>query len=317
MSPALAAIPKPRAQGSIGVAIVGFGTAGHQHLSALSQVDLLEAVAFVEEGAPGEAELPRASLEQVLASPAIGLVAVCVPPGSRPLVMREVIHAGKSMVVEKPAFGRLADLDATDRAAAEAGSVVGVMHQHRFALPGAVERLRWSGRARASLVVSRPRRDEWFTGWRADPSQSLGGITAHLGVHYLDLACQLLGEPVAVEVMCRRDRAPGVDSRMELTVQFEAGAVLRAVVTGDSDHRCERLLVADQGQKVDVLDGQVRLRVGARSSRWPARSAAALRAEVYREVASACGGATGPLMCGLARTRGVTAILERLYGDRA
>ncbi|MFC7472564.1 Gfo/Idh/MocA family oxidoreductase [Actinomadura keratinilytica] len=51
-------------------------------------------------------------------------------------------------------------------------------------------------------------------GWRGDPAASFGGIAAHLGVHYLDLACQLLGRPATVALAPVRERAPGIDSRV-------------------------------------------------------------------------------------------------------
>ncbi|MFF8568507.1 Gfo/Idh/MocA family protein [Streptomyces albidoflavus] len=300
---------------SLGVGIVGHGSAGRQHVAALRGVDGARVVAVLEEDpAAGTGGLPRAaSWPALLADPEVGLVALCVPPGGRARLAVEALEAGKAVLLEKPPTTSAEEHAEVLAAARAAGRPVGVMLQHRLRLPEPALATDWTGpEVTAVLEVSRYRPPDHYrrAGWRGDPTASFGGIAAHLGVHYLDLACQLLGRPATVALAPVRERAPGIDSRVAGTVVFESGATLAFAVTAESPARTERLHLLGPGGALLVADGQVTTTTaeGVATS-WPAAPTAALRGEVYREMVHAVATGLPPRRCHLEGARGVTDIL--------
>lgn len=308
---------------SLGVGIVGHGSAGRQHLAALRDVSGARAVAVLEDDpAAGTGGLPRAdSWPALLADPDVGLVALCVPPGGRARLAIEALEAGKAVLLEKPPTTSAEEHAAVLAAARSAGRPVGVMLQHRLRLPEPALATDWTGpEVTAVLEVSRYRAPEHYlrAGWRSDPAASFGGIAAHLGVHYLDLACQLLGTPAAVDLAPVRRRAPGIDSRVAGTVSFEGGATLSFAVTAESPARTERLHLLGPGGALLVADGRVTT-TGADGvgTTWPAAPTPALRSEVYREMVHAVATGLPPRRCHLQGALGVTDILARVGRETA
>jgi predicted dehydrogenase len=104
------------------------------------------------------------------------------------------------------------------RRVAEAGAVVSVVSQHRFApdVPRLHALLRRGG-ARGELRVRRNRSAAYLARAAADPSGATG-VAFTIGVHWVDLLVAALGSPAAVE------RGAG---RSEQGVQLAVRAVLR------------------------------------------------------------------------------------------
>lgn len=313
----------PAGSGQAGIAVVGFGNAGRQHVAAimavggtrLAGVVEIDPVAAARASASG---LPVRPLREVLDDGAVDLLALCVPPGDRPPITADALAAGKHLLVEKLPARCAAELGELMLAARRAGCLAGVMFQHRFALPeplraGAQERF---ANAAASLLVSRPRsRTHYRAGdWRSRPETAVGGVTAHLGVHYLDLACQLLGEPVTVRPLARMDAAPGIDVQMCGHVSFRGGAQLAVTVTSRAAVRHEQLTVLGERDWVEVRAGAATGELDGKPLATPARPAAELRAAVYRELAGAVRGGPAPDLTALSRSVGVATVLDGLLG---
>jgi predicted dehydrogenase len=301
-----------------GVAIVGLGAAGRQHVRALHGTAAGEVRAVCDTD-PARVraladELPKAlplDWAGVLAAPDVDVVALCTPPGTHLSLARDALAAGKAVLVEKPPVRTEAELDALLAAASDAGRPVGVMLQHRFRLPAAALARPWSARAVGVVEVVRHRPAAHYAreAWRLDPDAAGGGLFAHLGVHYADLACQLLGEPVAVSGVIDCDLAPGVDTRLALVVRFAGGATATITGTTAVDARGERLAVYDDGRSVTVYDGEVRDGDGAVTAAVPTP---ALRSAVYEEFCRAATGGPPSDRTALHRSRGVVRLLEHV-----
>ena len=315
MSTSSSAPDRPGAGTAIGVALVGFGSAGRQHAQALSGSRFARLRAILD--ANPEVEVPDgvaryASWPDLLADPDVQVVSLCTPPGGRADLAHQALESGKAVLLEKPPVTNLAELDALVELAEARRLPVGVMLQHRMRLPQDVLDWSWSPSTTATLQVARFRPTAHFRreGWRQDPANALGGITAHLGVHYLDLACQLLGEPDEITFRGIREVSPGIDIRTASVVRFTSGATLAFTVTGESTVRSERLDVLGIDQRVTIEDGRVATDSGRGLADHSAAPTADLRGEVYREMAEAVRHGRQPARCHLAGARGVTRILE-------
>jgi predicted dehydrogenase len=81
-----------------------------------------------------------ASLEEALQDPQVDLVAIATPPATHAPMARQVIAAGKHLLVEKPLAEN--SLDAADVTAAAARAGVMLFTDHTFLYTGAVEAMR-------------------------------------------------------------------------------------------------------------------------------------------------------------------------------
>ncbi|OKK12194.1 hypothetical protein AMK16_32045 [Streptomyces sp. CB00455] len=302
--------------------IVGFGVAGRQHASALDGLAEARTVSVLEQDPTSDTgALRRAgSWRELLADPAVGLVALCVPPGGRAMLTVEALEAGKAVLIEKPPAVSDAEIERVTQAAVRAGKPVGVMLQHRMRLPEAALSTNWASPATtAVLEVSRFRPPAHYrrADWRSDPASALGGIAAHLGVHYLDLACQLLGRPETVRLADSRELAPGIDTRVTGLVEFRTGATLAFTVTAESAVRTERLQVLGPDRGLCIADGTVSTQIGDTEQTWPTVTTPELRRAVYREMAEAVASGRPPRRCHLEGARGVTEILSAVALQRA
>lgn len=308
--------------GGIGIAVIGFGNAGRQHVTAVQALPGVRLAAVVETDSAAarrarEAGLPVRPRQEVLADPAVGVVAVCLPPGHRPAVLADAVAAGKHLILEKLPARSPPELRGILDAVARAGLFSTVMFQHRFALP---EQLRGKTPERfadavGTLLISRPRSDAHYReGWRAEPETAVGGVSVHLGAHYLDLACQLLGEPVDVTPLSRTDAAAGIDTELCGHITFRSGARLTVTMTCRASARFEQLTVLGRRDWAEIRAGATAGELDGRALTAPARPAADLRQDVYRELADALRGGPAPDLSRLDRSTGVVAVLDGLLG---
>ncbi|HJE56953.1 MAG TPA: Gfo/Idh/MocA family oxidoreductase [Nocardiopsis listeri] len=301
------------------IGVIGLlGSSGRQHAEVLDGSDgatLLAGTDMRASAAPGGTpqDGPELrSLRGLLDDPSVNAVALCVPPGERGSLAHQILDAGRHLVVEKPVARTLEEFDTLVGHAEASSLTVAVMLQHRHALPEAVFENDF-GPARAELIISRPRPPEHYrNGWRADPATSWGGVVTHLGIHYLDLACLLLGTPRSVRVEEARYAAPGVETTLSARVEFEDGHRLRALITSDAEHRMERLTLLGRQDWLEVCDGSVRGRIGGSDVRSERRPVHELRSLVYREFAGAVLNGRPLGLSSMRRARDTTALLEML-----
>jgi len=304
--------------GSIRVAIVGCGYASRQNVEAIALAGGGSIAAVVDKDTTRAGELARLTgaparcLESVLHDASIDAVCICTPPETHASIAIAALRAGKGVVVEKPVARTNRELDSIQDAAAASTAPVVAMLQHRGRLPDAVLRAAWSSDAVATLEVVRPRALQHYASepWRLDPGASGGGHVAHLGVHFLDLACQLLGTPARVAGLTSCRDVSGIETRAALGVQFVDGGLMTVLASAHPGRHSERLHVIDADHELIVDDRGTEYRVDGVAQRWDAPSTAHLRAAVYTELWAAVRREAPPDRYAIARARGVTAILE-------
>ena len=204
--------------------LVGFGMAGRVfHGPLLSSVEGLELAAVMERSTNKAAErypgiTVYRSLEAMLADKSLGLFVVATPNGTHYALAKEILSAGKSVVVDKP----------MSLTSAEAAELIGLAKKHK-ALLAPFHNRRWDSDfltlqkllhegALGRLVALESRFDRWRPArlterlWKEDVDS--GGMLQDLGPHLVDQPLALFGltEAVSAEVLRERDGAGPNDS---------------------------------------------------------------------------------------------------------
>jgi len=204
--------------------LVGFGMAGRVfHGPLLSSVEGLELAAVMERSTNKAAErypgiTVYRSLEAMLADKSLGLFVVATPNATHYALAKQILSAGKNVVVDKP----------MTLTSAEAVELIGIAKKHKVLLAPfhnrrwdsdflTVQKLLHEGTL-GRLVVLESRFDRWRPArlterlWKEDVDS--GGMLQDLGPHLVDQPLALFGKPegVGAEVLRERDGAGPNDS---------------------------------------------------------------------------------------------------------
>ena len=216
----------------IRVGLVGFGMAGRVfHAPLLSSVEGLELAAVVERNSNTTAarypgiQVYR-SLEAMLADASLGLFVLATPNGTHVALAKELLKAGKNVVVDKPMA----------MTSAEAAELIGLAKKHKVLLAPFQNR-RWDSDfltlqkllhegSLGRLVAFESRLDRWRPAplterlWK-ESAEAGGGKLLDLGPHLVDQALVLFGKPEAVgaEVVREKD-GPGVDDAFAIRLRY-------------------------------------------------------------------------------------------------
>jgi len=194
------------------VGIVGAGNiAVNAHLPAYQSVDNVEIVAIADlnlERAKEAAEkygIPAyfGSVEEMLSAVELDAVDICTWNNGHAPVCIAAAKAGKHVVCEKPMAKDLADAKAMEAAVKEAGvtfmlAVPGRFNTQNMFVRDAFEKGELGDVYYAK--VSNVRRRGTPTGWFTDKKTSGGGPVIDIGVHSIDGAWYLMGNPKPTRV---------------------------------------------------------------------------------------------------------------------
>ena len=200
----------------IRVGLVAFGMAGRVfHGPLISSVDGLELAAVVERSSDhAAARYPGIrtyrALEELLGDASIDLVVVATPSGSHFDVAKQVIAAGKHLVVDKPTAVRSSEIAELIRLSGERRLQLIPFHNRRWDGDFRTIQKLLQERVLGRLVFMQSTFDRWNPGqtrrpWKDDPGQG-GGMLLDLGTHVTDQILALFGKPQAVNGEVRRER---------------------------------------------------------------------------------------------------------------
>ena len=197
------------------IGVVGCGgIARVAHLPAYSHMDNAEIVAFCDI-IPERAEylrdnfFPNAKVytdfHQLIADPAVESVDICTPNYLHSVIAVAALEAGKHVFSEKPDAINVEEALKMQKAAETSGKTLMVMRNNRF--EGCSQYLKkyieegkmgdiYCGRCGWIRTRGIPGKGGWFT----TKAQSGGGPLIDLGVHMIDLAIWLMGNPKPVAV---------------------------------------------------------------------------------------------------------------------
>jgi predicted dehydrogenase len=231
---------------AVDVAVVGLGWWGQKVLDELAGSTRVRPVLAVDPEPAGRERaeargLPTtADLDEALADPAVDAVVLCSPHRFHSGQIVAAAEAGKHVFCEKPFSTTVADADVALAAVAAAGVQLGVGHERRFE-PPVVElqdRCR-SGDLGTPLVFEGNFSQDKFLAlppdnWRLSSVEAPVGPLSATGIHLVDLAVSVLGEPVEVWArLATRATSFGNGDTLSVTLGFAGGgtATITAILT--------------------------------------------------------------------------------------
>ena len=216
----------------IRVGLVGFGMAGRVfHAPLIASVEGLELAAVVERTSNKAAErypgiMVYRSLAEMLADTSLQLFVVATPNGTHYALAKEILNAGKNVVVDKP-VALSADEAADLLAVAKKQNVLLVpFHNRRWDSDFlTVQKLLAEG-SLGRLVFLESRFDRWRPAplterlWKENADAG-GGTLLDLGPHLVDQALVLFGKPEAVSADVLREKdGPGVNDSITIRLRY-------------------------------------------------------------------------------------------------
>jgi predicted dehydrogenase len=185
------------------------------HAPLVSSVEGLELAAVVERNSDRAAErypgiITYRSLEEMLADTSLGLFVVATPSGSHFKIARQILEAGKNVVVDKPTAVASAEVAELIKLAAARNLLLIPFHNRRWDSDFRTVRKLLHEGSLGRLVQLESCFDRWRpipkTGaWKEDPAQG-GGLLLDIATHLADQALVLFGKPRAVGAEVRRER---------------------------------------------------------------------------------------------------------------
>ncbi len=227
------------------IALAGVGGMAAVHAAAFSRLDGVEVVAAVNHRAEslarfaGRFGVPRtyARLDDLLGAGGVEALVVCTPNALHAPQAIAALEAGVHVLVEKPMACTLGEARAMVAAAERAGRHLEVAHCWRHDVEAGWLRLRVAaGRiGRVVRTTGYGSHVGWGPGgWFSRSELAGGGALVDMGVHAIDTARFLLGDPAPRQVFARvgrwygefeADPAADVDDTGLVVVQWEGGSV--------------------------------------------------------------------------------------------
>ena len=174
-----------------------------------------------------------ASVEELLASPAVDAVCICTPSGFHANAALAALEAGKHILVEKPLAVTVEDCDRVIALAKKKGLTAGVISQFRFT--SSVQHLRSmlkEGRLgqliTGELLMKYYRSQEYYdsSSWRGTWALD-GGSLMNQGIHGVDAMLYLLGPAESVcGYMDTKTHKMEAEDTAVAAVKFKCGALV-------------------------------------------------------------------------------------------
>jgi len=221
--------------------LVGFGLGGRVfHAPLLSSVEGIELAAIVERSSnKAQERYPNIktyrTLEAMLADASLNLIVLSTPSGAHYEQARQILQAGKNLVVDKPMCVRAEEIAELIRMAAAKNVLLSPFHERRWDSEfGTIKKLFRDGTL-GRLVHFESTLDRWRTAvrmpWKDDVALG-GGVLLDLGTHLVDQALALFGKPQAVSAEVVRERdGVGADDCFTVRLRYPQVSVVLAAAS--------------------------------------------------------------------------------------
>lgn len=192
------------------VGVIGLGFIGPQHIDGLRRVPGVEVAAVCGrdmdnlKAVQTRYDVPKAypDWREMIADPAIDVVHNCTPNALHDEINRAAIFAGKHIYCEKPLSNSAAEARAIWNLAVEKGVAHGLNHQYRLNAPVQEMKARLKNGLAGRTLMAYGQYMQESASQHTDWSSRMGntGIARainDIGIHWVDTACCVLGQPVA------------------------------------------------------------------------------------------------------------------------
>jgi predicted dehydrogenase len=207
-------LPKAGSSDALRVGVAGLGWAGQQHLASYLDIPGVDVVGLAGQEHDTLAQLGKehgipvlcADAFELAAHPGIDALSVAVPNALHAPLALAALRAGKHVLCEKPMACTSAEAASMAQAASDAERLLHVVFNwrerddvrqvHDLVAKGSIGRVHLleAGWVRSQV----PAPGAWFA--HRDPSG--GGVLLDLGIHILDMALFVLGEPAVTALRC-------------------------------------------------------------------------------------------------------------------
>jgi len=221
----------------IRVGLVGFGMGSRVfHAPLVSSVEGLELAAVMERTSNKAVErYPNIkvyrSLQDMLADTTLALIVVASPNGTHYALAKEVLSAGKNVVVDKPMTVTSAQAAELIGLAKKQGTLLTPFHNRRWDSDFLTVKKLLDEGSLGRLVAVESRFDRWRPAplaerlWKEN-SVLGGGALLDLGPHLGDQALTLFGKPETVSADVAREKdGPGVDDAFTIRLRYSGFVV--------------------------------------------------------------------------------------------
>jgi predicted dehydrogenase len=230
----------------IDVAVVGLGWWGRNIVGLLAGSERLRPVLGVDpepggrEWAAAQGLAATADLREALDDPRIDAVILCSPHRFHADQIVAAAEAGKHVFCEKPFTTTVAEADVALAAVEAAGVKLGIGHERRFepAVMELQERCRAGDLGTPLVFEGNFSQDKFLAlppdNWRLSPSLAPVGPLSATGIHLVDLAVSIFGEPESVWArLSTRATTFANGDTLSVTLGFADGATatINAILT--------------------------------------------------------------------------------------
>lgn len=216
----------------IRVGLVGYGMGGRVfHAPLISSVEGLELAAVMERSSNKAAErypgiTVHRSLGAMLADDSLGLFVVATPNVTHYEIAKQILSAGKNVVVDKPMTLTSGEAVELIQLAKEHKALLIPFHNRRWDSDFLTVQKVIDEGLLGRLVSFESRFDRWRPAplterlWK-ESTDAGGGTLLDLGPHLVDQALVLFGKPQAVSADVLREKdGPGVDDSMTVRLRY-------------------------------------------------------------------------------------------------
>jgi predicted dehydrogenase len=165
----------------------------------------------------------------MLSDSSLGLFVVVTPSGTHFEIARQILEAGKNLVVDKPLAVASAEIAQLMELAAARNVLLAPFHSRRWDSDfQTIQKLLHDGPL-GRLVHLESTLDRWRretrVPWKDDPAQGGGNLLDH-GTHLADQALMLFGKPEAVSAeVCRERDGMGSDDAFTMRLRYPGVSV--------------------------------------------------------------------------------------------
>lgn len=223
----------------LSVGILGCGMIANYHAKAILEIPALTLFGAFDAYRPGGEKFAAnygihlfSSAEELIASPDVDIVSICLPSGLHAPMALACIRAGKHVILEKPMAFTAAEADEIIAEADRAGVKVTVISQLRYtpavaALKKAVDEGHFGKVMAADVYMKYYRSEEYYasSNWRGTLKMDGGGALMNQGIHGVDLLQFVAGPVVSVQAIAdTKLHKIEVEDIVNALVEFESGA---------------------------------------------------------------------------------------------